>query len=189
MPAANVITPLAIQVSPLVHIPLSFQALQSSPLVSLTVWMTCSNLVYAARRSHIRKMKKRELLKIRLTKEKGMSMPAHLLMILAWQAFVFTFPFVEPIARLFGFVSFIYYYPNANGCGIILEPLSVQNMKMRQRAKHQIRFDWHDISINIGDMGRDGYRHPPSIKLNVPHIDIPNRSIKHWPWRRKPMPP
>ena len=41
------------------------------------------------------------------------------------------------------------------------------------------------FKIHIGGIGRDGYRHPPSIVTNLPHLDIPKKGLKHWPWRRK----
>lgn len=77
-------------------------------------------------------------------------------------------------------MSFLYTYPNAGGVGVILEPLDVQHLKANKRAKYQIRFDWHRFSLNMGDIGRDGYRHPPSKVLNLPHLDIPQRGMKHW---------
>ena len=61
----------------------------------------------------------------------------------------------------------------------------MQHMTQSKRVKHQIRCDWHRFNVNVGGIGRDGYRHPPSITKNLPHIDIPKRKMKHWPWRRK----
>eukprot|EP00814_Leptocylindrus_danicus_P012063 CAMPEP_0116013676 /NCGR_PEP_ID=MMETSP0321-20121206/5859_1 /TAXON_ID=163516 /ORGANISM="Leptocylindrus danicus var. danicus, Strain B650" /LENGTH=67 /DNA_ID=CAMNT_0003483253 /DNA_START=286 /DNA_END=489 /DNA_ORIENTATION=- len=56
---------------------------------------------------------------------------------------------------------------------------------MSKRAKRQIRLDWHRFSVNVGNVGRDGYRHPPSVELNLPHLDVPAKGWKHWPWRRR----
>ena len=68
---------------------------------------------------------------------------------------------------------------------MIFEPLSAQSLKQSKRTKHQIRLDWHRFKVNVGERGRDGYRHPPSVEWNLPHVDIPRRGMKHWPWRRK----
>ena len=84
-----------------------------------------------------------------------------------------------------GKVSFFYAYPNARGVGFIFEPRDVQHLVQSKRVKHQIRFDWHRFKINIGGIGRVGYRHPTSIVTNLPHLDIPKKGLKHWPWRRK----
>ena len=152
---------------------------------SVATYATITNLIYLARRSNVRKMTKRQLWKIRTTREPGVSIRLFLAMLLTWQAFVFIFPLVEPVARCFSHVSFMYSYPNAGGVGIILEPVNVQHLKANKRSKRQIRFDWHRFSVNIGGIGRDGYRHPPSISMNRPHLDIPQLGMKHWPWRRQ----
>ena len=143
-------------------------------------------MAYLLRRSHLRNMPKRKLLQIRLAREAGVNLPLYVINIIIWQLFVtILFPILELILRLFEHVSYYYFYPNASGFGIILEPLSAQSLSMSERAKHQIRCDWHRFSVNIGAIGRDGYRHPPSISKNAPHIDIPRKGLKHWPWRRK----
>ena len=130
-------------------------------------------------------MPKRKLLKIRITREEGVSWPLYFVIIAVWQLFVSLFPFVEPIARVFGMVSFFYSYPNAGGVGLLLEPVSVQHLKMNKRSKKQIRFDWHRFKVNVGNVGRDGFRHPPCVEKNLPHIDMPSKGLKHWPWRRR----
>lgn len=152
---------------------------------SAVTYATVTNLLYLARRSNLRKMTKRQLWRIRTTRESGVSLRLFLVMILTWQAFVLVFPLVEPVARCFSHVSFFYSYPNAGGVGIILEPANVQHLNANKRSKRQIRFDWHRFSVNKGDIGRDGYRHPPSICINRPHLDIPKLGLKHWPWRRQ----
>ena len=165
-------------------------SLSSSPsfvasTTAAVTYMVCANTLYLARRSYLRKMTMKEIWKIRTTREEGVSQQLFCILILTWQAFVAIFPIAESIAKLYGYASFFYSYPNASGCGIILEPLHVQELQSAQRAKEQIRFDWHRFTVNIGNVGRDGYRHPPSITRNLPHIDIPKKKMKHWPWRRK----
>lgn len=165
----------------------------STSTLSLAVpaasYVAFTNILYLARRSYLRDMTKRQLWKIRTTRETGVSFQLYIITILTWQAFVAIFPLVELVAKMFGHVSFFYSYPNASGLGIILEPRNIQHLKQSKRAKQQIRFDWHRFNFNIGDRGRDGYRHPPSIERNLPHIDMPQRGLKHWPWRRRKLSP
>ena len=170
--------------NPLLSLATNNAAQMTTAVASTASYVTLTNFFYIARRSNIRKMSKRKLWKIRTTREPMVSFRLYLAMILSWQAFVVIFPLVEFVARCFSQVSFFYTYPNAGGVGVILEPLKVQHMKASKRAKHQIRFDWHRFNLNVGDIGRDGWRHPPKAEMNVPHLDIPRWGMKHWPWRR-----
>mmetsp|Transcript_39859 Transcript_39859/g.67991 ORF Transcript_39859/g.67991 Transcript_39859/m.67991 type:complete len:249 (-) Transcript_39859:208-954(-) len=163
----------------------------SSPIsqnraLAISIHTLLMNTIYLFRRSHIRNMPKRKLLQIRLTREEGVQLPLYIANITMWQLFVnFVFPLLELVSRMFAYVSFYYFYPNAGGFGIIFEPLSVQPLPMSKRAKSQIRLDWHRFSVNVGDIGREGYKHPPSVERNLPHIDSQKMGLKHWPWRRK----
>ena len=159
-------------------------ALPSAALAT-AAYLTVTNTAYLARRSYLRKMSIQKLWQIRTTREPGVTLQLYFTILLAWQAFVLVFPIVEPIARCLGQVSFFYSYPNAKGVGIIFEPANVQHLPQSQRAKHQIRCDWHRFNVNVGGIGRDGYRHPPSVTKNLPHIDMPQKKLKHWPWRRR----
>lgn len=161
------------------------QSAFSACIAIISFYLTVTNILYLARRSYIRKMPIQKLWKIRTTREPGVTLQLYFVILLAWQAFVLVFPIIEPMARFLGHVSFFYSYPNASGVGIIFEPKNVQHLNQSQRAKHQIRLDWHRFSVNVGSVGRDGFRHPPSIERNLPHIDIPKRGVKHWPWRRR----
>ena len=158
-----------------------------NPVIPLSIiYMVTANFAYLSRRSHLRNMPKRKLLKIRTTREPDTSLRLYLITLFTWQCFVAIFPFVESCVRyLFSHVSFFYSYPNAHGVGVILEPLEAQSLSISQRTKMQIRFDWHRFTVNIGQVGRDGYRHPPARELNLPHLDIPRKKMKHWPWRRR----
>jgi hypothetical protein len=149
-------------------------------------YMTAANFLYLMRRSHIRCRPKWELWRNRTERDPGVSLRLYCAMILCWQLFVvFVFPLLEPCARLFGYVSFYYTYPNASGVGIIFEPLHAQRLTQSARARTQIRLDWHRFSYNVGKIGRDGCKHPPAVTANQPHVDMPSRGIKHWPWRRR----
>lgn len=181
----------------------------------LAAYSIFANLLYLARRAHLRQMTMRELWKIRTTREEGVSRLLFGGMIVAWQMLVLVFPIVEPCLRFSsswmrlcrsssllqkptslpsvypknteqpGWTIFFYSYPKAQGGGYILEPLACQHLGANQRAKQQIRFDWHSFKYNVGPIGRDGFRHPPAIERNLPHIDIPRYQMRHWPWRKQ----
>jgi hypothetical protein len=161
--------------------------LPPSPAVTSILYITLTNAIYLTRRAHIRLVRKRDIWSYRTTRNPGMSLPLYILSLLAWQFFATClYPIIEPIATVcFGYVSFMYDYPNAHGVGYILEPITAQSLCMSKRTKTQIRFDWHEFEINVGKVGRDGYRHPPCVTYNLPHIDIPQLGVKHWPWRRR----
>jgi hypothetical protein len=162
-----------------------FSTFQTNDLVTASAYLVLSNLLYLARRAHLRKTTMRYIWNVRTTRGSRVGFGSFLAVILAWQALVAVFLFTEPLARFCGYASFFYYYPNAGGGGYIAEPLAVQALPSNQRARNQIRLDWHRFKYNIGAIGRNGYRHPPSLQRNLPHIDIPKRGIKHWPWRRR----
>eukprot|EP00527_Entomoneis_sp_CCMP2396_P006327 CAMPEP_0198152312 /NCGR_PEP_ID=MMETSP1443-20131203/59331_1 /TAXON_ID=186043 /ORGANISM="Entomoneis sp., Strain CCMP2396" /LENGTH=127 /DNA_ID=CAMNT_0043818291 /DNA_START=14 /DNA_END=394 /DNA_ORIENTATION=+ len=102
--------------------------LTARPVEAAAAYIVCANMLYLARRSYIRKMPMKRLWKIRTTREKGVSCSLYILILLAWQLFVMGFPVTETVARCCQRVSFFYSYPNASGCGIILEPISVQHL-------------------------------------------------------------
>lgn len=156
-----------------------------SILITSGAYLVTTNTLYIARRSFLRKMSKRKLWKIRTTREAGVSLNLYALTLLSWQVFVLLFPVIESIALLCRHVSFFYSYPNAGGVGVIFEPINVQHLNQSKRVKEQIRLDWHRFQVNTGDIGRDGYKHPPALELCLPHVDIPKRGVKHWPWRRR----
>lgn len=150
-------------------------------------YLVSANLFYLARRAHLRQQTMKTMLGYRLDREPGVSWPRYFSFVIAWQCFVLAvYPFLEPVSKVvFQSCCLFYSYPNAHGVGCIVEPLDCQHLPLNQRAKRQLRFDWHRFRVNIGTVGRDGYRHPPTIELNRPHIDAPKWGIKHWPWRRR----
>lgn len=162
-----------------------FQDLIFSPVTASLLYASVSNVAYLARRSHLRKQRKRDIFAIRASRDPDMSLLVYTVCLAAWQCFVLFFPITELVARLFGYVSFMFAYPKANGFGFILEPVNVQDLPFSIRAKRQIRLDWHRFSFNQGEIGRDGYKHPPTVTCNRPHADIPARGIRHWPWKRR----
>ena len=183
----------------------------TSSISLVLCYMLIANFIYIARRAHLREMSKYELLRIRTTREPNTSLRLYITTVFVWQCFVAVFPIVECWARflcpdistmiqkctpkLRPHVSFFYSYPNAHGCGIILEPLDIQKsittqrglraISISKRTKQQIRLDWHRFQVNVGEIGRDGFKHPPTKQYNLPHVDIPCVGYKHWPWRRR----
>lgn len=92
--------------------------IHSSPTISIPAYCFVANFIYICRRSSIRNMSKRKLLKIRLTREEDVSLKLYITNVLTWQLFVtLVYPLLEPMSRLFGYVSFYYFYPNASGMG------------------------------------------------------------------------
>lgn len=151
------------------------------------VYMISANILYLARRANLRKVSMRTILHYRTEREPGVTIPMYIKFLIAWQSFVLVFPLLEPLARLcLGCCCLFYSYPNADGFGFILEPVNIQQLPLTKRSKQQIRLDWHRFSVNVGAVGRDGYRHPPSREINRPHIDAPQWGVKHWPWRFAP---
>jgi hypothetical protein len=163
----------------------AYYFLSTNPLFVTSVYMVVSNLVYLGRRAHLRRTNMWSIWQIRTMREPGVSWPLYCVLVMAWQFLVALFPVTEPLARLSGYASFFYSYPNAKGGGYILEPLEVQTLPSNQRTRAQLRLDWHRFKYNVGVVGRDGYRHPPAKHRNLPHIDIPKKGLKHWPWRRR----
>jgi hypothetical protein len=159
--------------------------LTTSPILAASTYMFLSNVFYLARRAKLRKRSMWNILQTRITKEPGLSLGMFVLCFVAWQTLVMSYPVTESVARSFGYTLFFYSYPNANGGGYILEPLAVQDLPSNKRTRAQMRLDWHKFKFNVGNIGRDGFQHPPTMEKNLPHIDVPQRGIKHWPWRRR----
>jgi hypothetical protein len=159
--------------------------LTTSPVLAASTYMFLSNIFYLARRSKLRKLSMWRIFKTRITKEPGLSLGMFIMCLVAWQTLVMSYPVTESVARSFGYTLFFYSYPNANGGGFILEPLAVQDLPSNKRTREQMRLDWHKFKFNVGNIGRDGFQHPPAVEKNLPHIDVPLKGIKHWPWRRR----
>lgn len=168
------------------NLPSVISTVLSSPGLQSAGYLLTANLVYLARRAHLRQQTMKTMLGYRLDREPGVSVPRYCSFLVAWQCVVVAFPLLEPMMKfLFNSCCLFYSYPNAHGFGFIVEPLDCQHLPLNKRAKRQVRLDWHRFNVNIGNVGRDGYRHPPAIEMNRPHLDAPGWGIKHWPWRRK----
>jgi len=149
----------------------------------IACYMAAANVTYLARRSVLHRKAPIDILRAHLLRD-GMSWFLFAVCILSWQAFAAVYPFLEAVCRVNNRASFFFYYPKASGVGLIMEPIEVVGLPYSKRRKKQIRLDWHRFSLNVGPVSRNGFRHPPSLLLNLPHIDIPERNVKHWPWRK-----
>ena len=79
--------------------------------------------------------------------------------------------------------------PNANGCGLLVEQIAPAGSRRPGTAAQFLRVDWHRFRTNVGAPGRPYEhggvsRHPPAVDLNLPHLDLPSRGVRHWPWRQ-----
>lgn len=154
------------------------------PVVGGLGYVFAANVAYILRRSRLHKrLRPGDVVRMHTARD-GMSFKHFVTCLLCWQVFVaFLWPALELACRLKSHASFLYYYPKAAGLGIVMEPLSCMHLPGGKRRKYQVRVDWHQIPINVGPCARNGFRHPPTIRRNLPHVDIPARSIRHWPWR------
>ena len=159
------------------------------PVVAAT-YLASSAAVYCHRRASLHSLTPREVLRRHLTKEP--EWPAGIRGVVGfWMSaaiwllgFQLCYPLLEIGLRPFGLASFYYYYPNANGFGLLVEKIKTQSQK-----RQVLRLDWHRFNVNVGRPGRPyeyggTSRHGPSIELNLPHIDLPMRGVRHWPWRQ-----
>ena len=122
--------------------------------------MISENFCYLSWRAHLQKRTRISLLQFHTMCEPGVTLSLYLTMILMWQTFTVVFPVVELVARILGHVSLFYSYPNASGVGKNFEPLPAQYLSMSKCVKQQIRINWHKFKYNVGDTGRNWYRHP-----------------------------
>ena len=161
-----------------------------APTASLAVCachVTASCAAYCCRRGVLHSLGAREVARRHITFEP--EWPQGLRGIVGFTVSVVSFlllflpvyPLLEPALRTRGLASFFYYYPSANGCGVLVERVS-------DRVQ-LLRLDWHRFRVNVGAPGRPYEhggcsRHPPAVELNVPHIDWPCIGVRHWPWRQ-----
>jgi len=153
-------------------------------MTSCSVYLATVNAAYLFRRAVLHNKSPLRLLRTHLSRD-GMKFPLFIACILSWQVFAAFYPPLELVCRATGHASFFFYYPNACGAGIVVEPLAIVSSPYRVRRKQQIRLDFHRFTLNTGPVSRNGYRHPPTKAINRPHIDMPSRNLKHWPWRRR----
>jgi hypothetical protein len=99
-------------------------------------------------------------------------------------------PPLEAILQPFDLSAFWFYYPRARGSGLIIDSRARRRAGKKGNAAQVFRLDWHRFELNVGPVypprrHRTGTgRHPPSVTINLPHVDLPQRGVKHWPWRQ-----
>ena len=158
-----------------------------SPAIAATTHVVASAACYCLRRGVLHELGAREVARRHCTFESGWppgprGVAGFALSVAAWLLlYLPVYPLLEPALRVKGIASFYYYYPNANGAGVLFERLSDR--------KQVLRLDWHRFQINVGKSGRKYAhggvsRHPPAVLLNLPHIDLPTLGVRHWPWRQ-----
>ena len=111
----------------------------------------------------------------------------HLAHVAAWLlAFQPLYPLLELALLPCDLASFWFYYPKARGCGLIIDLREKRRQGARGNRAQLIRLDWPRFEINVGKAypPPNSGRHPPSVLCNLPHIDLPQRSLRHWPWRQ-----
>jgi len=160
----------------------------------MTAWVVVSFLAYCCRRGTLRGLGAREVARRHFTR--GPDWPAgangHVGFALAcavcFGLYMPAYPLIEPCLRTAGLSSFYFYYPKANGAGMLIERV---NPTSNERGEQILRLDWHRFNVNVGKPGRayvgptGGWsRHPPTLQFNLPHIDLPTRGVRHWPWRQ-----
>ena len=163
---------------------LALHSLPSVGVVGGLGYVLVANVAYILRRSRLHnRLRPSDVVRMHTARD-GMTVKHFVTCLLCWQVFVAClWPALELVCRLHSHASFLYYYPKASGVGVVFEPLSCMHLPGGKRRKYQVRVDWHTIPINIGPCARNGFRHPPTIRKALPHVDIPSRHVRHWPWR------
>lgn len=159
----------------------------------LCVWTIASMFLYAARRSQVHGLPKRLVLSRHFVN--GFDEPPHPYFAVAfagWLLFLFAYVPLELFLFLFARCSvFYYYYPAACGAGLMVEKLNPSRSgKVRNGAetlsanqRQLIRFDWHRFKICVSGRNQQNRYCGESLMVNLPHIDLPGHSVKHWPWK------
>jgi hypothetical protein len=111
----------------------------------------------------------------------------HLAHIGAWILFFQPiYPILEMALYPWDLAAFWFYYPSARGAGLVIDSRELRRRGKRGSRAQVFRLDWHRFELNVGKAypPPNTGRHPPSILCNLPHVDLPQRSVRHWPWRQ-----
>lgn len=113
----------------------------------------------------------------------------HAAHVVAWLlVFQPLYPALEAVLYPCDLAAFYFYYPKARGAGLVIESRQLRRDGARGSASQLLRVDWHRFELNIGKQypPPNTGRHPPSVRCNLPHVDLPQRrpAIRHWPWRQ-----
>jgi len=179
----------------------------TKPVAALGSYMTFSVAGYCLRRGVLHKwpynspagstsLGAAEVLRRHLIYEKEWHAPAgapalgrltHLCHILVWLlVFQPIYPLLEVILFPFDKSAFWFYYPRARGSGLVIDSRMLRRAGKRGNAAQTLRLDFHRFEINVGKPypPPNTGRHPPSVLCNLPHLDLPQRGVRHWPWRQ-----
>ena len=116
----------------------------------------------------------------------GWGKAVHLLHVFLWLAvFQPLYPLLELVLRPFDLAAFYFYYPRANGAGLVVDSLA-RRRGLRGTKAQVFRLDWQRFELNVGERypSPNPGRHKPSVRCNLPHVDLPQRNVRHWPWRQ-----
>ena len=96
------------------------------------------------------------------------------------------YPVLEATLYPFDKAAFWFYYPKAMGSGLVIDSRALRRNGKRGNAAQCFRLDWHRFVINVGRAYPPPHngRHPPKVVLSLPHVDLPQRGVRHWPWRQ-----
>ena len=111
----------------------------------------------------------------------------HLAHVSAWiLLFQPVYPIIEMALYPWDLAAFWFYYPSARGAGLVIESRELRRRGKRGSRAQVFRLDWHRFELNVGKAypPPNTGRHPPSVLCNLPHVDLPQRSVRHWPWRQ-----
>ena len=107
--------------------------------------------------------------------------------VLGWLLlFLPCYPLLEAALYPLDMACFWFYYPKARGCGLIVDSRALRRRGKRGNAAQLLRLDWHRFELNVGPsypLPNTG-RHPPRAPCHLPHVDLPQRGVRHWPWRQ-----
>lgn len=165
-------------------------------------YLACSVASYCWRRGNLHKRRDgvglgaAEVLRRHLQYEDEWHLPAgsplmgrlqHVLRVAAWLLlFQPVYPILECVLYPLDRAAFFFYYPRARGCGLVIDSRARRRNGERGAAAQVFRLDWHQFHLNTGKAypPPNTGRHPPSVRFNLPHVDLPQRSVRHWPWRQ-----
>ena len=94
------------------------------------------------------------------------------------------------VQQKLGFTSQIFVSDNirlTNLCAYAPESALARRRAGLRGTKAQVfRLDWHRFELNVGERypSPNPGRHKPSVRCNLPHVDLPQRNVRHWPWRQ-----
>ena len=96
------------------------------------------------------------------------------------------YPLLEAALYPCDLAAFYFYYPKARGAGLVVDSRARRRGGARGSKAQVLRLDWHRFELNVGKRypPPNPGRHPPSVLFNLPHLDLPQCGVRHWPWRQ-----